>query len=143
MAPKKPRIAIVPCQWHPQTAMENAARDGYTYDADAVVMPVKCTGLVKVSFLLKLFARKLDGVLVLGCRNEDCRYRNGSERCAEIVGQTREILELSGIDPEKLEFDQVSEAQGGAFRKVLDKFVKRLKPTGGKRRKSVSKTRHR
>ena len=138
----KNRIAIIPCKWHPLTAMENAARDGFTYDADAVVMPVKCAGLIKVSYLLKLFAGGVEGVLVLGCQEEDCRYFNGSKRCGEIVGETREILSLAGIPGKRLGFHLVSETRGKQLKKIVNDFLKQFRkvPKGKKR---VAASRHR
>jgi coenzyme F420-reducing hydrogenase delta subunit len=119
------------------TAMENAAKDGFRYDARATVIPVKCTGLVKVSFLLKLFARGIDGVLVLGCKEGDCHYYNGSKRCGEIVEETQEVLELAGISRKRLRFEMVSESQGREYMRVLKDFLKQFKATG-KRRKRVA-----
>ena len=135
----------MPCKWHPLTAMENAAKDGFTYDADAVVLPVKCTGLVKVSYLLKLFAKGVRGVLVLGCDEGDCRYYNGSARCAEIVDETREILDLAGVTRDRLQFHMIAESGGSQVKRVLKGFLKeigkvtaaRAKGNGGKGEKAV------
>jgi coenzyme F420-reducing hydrogenase delta subunit len=106
--------------------MENALKDGFTYDAEAVVVPVMCTGLVKVSHLLKLFAKGMRGVLVLGCDEGDCRYYNGSARCAEIVKETQEILGLAGIAPDRLQFHLISETGGSEAKRVLKTFLKHL-----------------
>jgi coenzyme F420-reducing hydrogenase delta subunit len=106
--------------------MENAVKDGFTYDAEAVVLPVKCTGLVKVSYLLKLFAKGMQGVLVLGCDEGDCRYYNGSARCAEIVDETREILDLAGITRDRLQFHLIAESGGGEVKRVLKTFLKQF-----------------
>jgi coenzyme F420-reducing hydrogenase delta subunit len=110
--------------------MENAVKDGFTYDADAVVIPVKCTGLVKVSYLLKLFAGGIRGVLVLGCDEGDCRYYNGSSRCAEIVDETREILDLAGMDRERLQFHRIAESGGDEVKRVLKGFLRRFEKAG-------------
>jgi F420-non-reducing hydrogenase iron-sulfur subunit len=122
--------------------MENAAKDGFTYDADAVVMPVKCTGLVKVSYLLKLFARGMDGVLVLGCEEGDCRYYNGSIRCGEIVRETSEILEMAGIASDRLGFHLISESQGKELMRIMKDFLKQFRKAP-KRRKRVASARRR
>jgi coenzyme F420-reducing hydrogenase delta subunit len=106
--------------------MENAVKGGLTYDADAMVLPVKCTGLVKVSYLLKLFAKGMRGVLVLGCDEGDCRYYNGSARCAEIVDETREILDLAGVKPDRLQFHTIAESGGGEAKRVLKGFLKQF-----------------
>ena len=116
----------MPCKWHPLTAMENAAKDGFTCDQDITVIPVKCTGLVKVSFLLKLFAKGFEGVLVLGCEEGDCHYYNGSERCGEIVGETQEIMEIAGLKKKNLGFHKISESQGKQYEKVLRAFLRQF-----------------
>jgi coenzyme F420-reducing hydrogenase delta subunit len=118
--------------------MENAGKDGFRLAAGTTVMPVKCTGLVKVSFLLKMFAKGIDGVLVLGCLEEDCRYFNGSKRCAEIIEETREILELAGVDSGRLGFHLISESQGKEFKRVFTNYMKQFKRKAPKRRKRVA-----
>jgi F420-non-reducing hydrogenase iron-sulfur subunit len=125
----KTRIAIVACKWHPLTAMENAAKDGFTFAPDIVAVPVKCKGVVTTAFLLKLFAKGMEGVLVLGCSEGDCHYYNGAERCKDIVKETREILELSGIAPERLGFHQVEGSTSRDFEEALKAFVKQFKHT--------------
>lgn len=110
--------------------MENAAKDGFCLNAGTTVVPVKCSGLVKVSFLLRLFARDSDAVLVLGCLEQDCRYFNGSIRCRKIVDETRKILELAGIDPSRLGFELISESQGKEFKKIYKRFSKKTTKRG-------------
>jgi coenzyme F420-reducing hydrogenase delta subunit len=118
--------------------MENAAKDGSGLTQGTTVMPVKCAGLVKVSFLLKLFAKGIQGILVLGCLEEDCRYFNGSKRCGEIIEETREILELAGIPRGRLGFHLISESQGKEFKRVFRNYVKQFKRKSPNRRKRVT-----
>ena len=108
------------------TALENATRDGLSLDPGMSVMPVKCTGLVKVSFLLKLFAGGIEGVLILGCHEGDCHYYNGSERCAKIVEETREILSLAGIPAGRLAFGLIADSAGKEFARAVTDFGKQF-----------------
>ncbi len=119
--------------------MENAAKDGFCLNPGTSVIPVKCSGLIKVSFLLRLFAKGSDGVLVLGCLEQDCRYFNGSIRCGKIVDETRKILELAGIDATRLGFHLISESQGREFKKIFRRFVKQFSKRG--RRVATSSSR--
>jgi F420-non-reducing hydrogenase iron-sulfur subunit len=121
--------------------MENAAKDGFSYSPETVVMPVKCTGLIKVSYLLKLFARGFEGVFVLGCPEGDCHYFNGSKRCEEIVEETREILETAGIPGQRLGFDLISQSRGAEFKKALKRYMRQF-TKGVKRRKRVTSAGH-
>ena len=134
----KPRLAVIACSWHPLESIENAARDGYTYSPDILVLPVRCTGAVTVANILRLFAKELEGVLILGCVEGDCHYFNGSERCGEIVNETREILEWSGIAPERLGFTMISGSEGKNFIQALKAYEKDLTGAGRKRRKRVA-----
>jgi coenzyme F420-reducing hydrogenase delta subunit len=114
--------------------MENAARDGFSYSPDIDLVPVKCSGVVTVAFLLKLFAKGMDGVLVLGCAEGDCHYYNGGERCKAIVEETGEILEISGIPKGRLGFYQVANSTSKEFEAALKDFLKQMKKAGGGRR---------
>ena len=137
-------MAVIACKWHPLTAMENAAKDGFSYDPGITIVPIKCTGAVTVASLLKLFAKGLDGVLVLGCAEGDCHYYNGGDRCEAIVEETREILEMSGIPGSRLGFHRIANSTSSEFEGALKSYLKQFKPgkaatagraakTGGKR----------
>jgi coenzyme F420-reducing hydrogenase delta subunit len=121
--------------------MENAARDGVSYQSDVTVVPAKCTGVVTVAFLLKLFAKGLEGVLVLGCADGDCHYYNGGERCKAIVEETREILEISGIPKESLGFHQVANSTSEEFDKALKSYLKQFKHLNAGRKRVASGSR--
>lgn len=131
-------VVVLACKWHPLESMENAVADGFTIDAGVVVLPVRCTGGITVALILKLFARELEGVLILGCAEGDCHYFNGSERCGEIVNETREIIEWSGIAPERLGFALLSGSEGKDFAEALGAYLRDLKAATPKRRKRVA-----
>lgn len=132
------KIVVLACKWHPLESMENAVTDGFTYDPGIVVLPVRCTGGITMASILKLFARELEGVLILGCGEGDCHYFNGSERCGEIVRDAREILEWSGIAPERLGFALMSGSEGSKFVDALEAYKKDLKGAGSRRKRRVT-----
>jgi F420-non-reducing hydrogenase iron-sulfur subunit len=134
----KPRLVVIACNWHPLESIENAAREGFTYGPDILVLPVRCTGAVTVANILRLFAKELEGVLILGCVEGDCHYFNGSERCGEIVNDTREILEWSGVAPERLGFTLISGSEGKNFMDALGAYEKDLKRARPGRKKRVA-----
>lgn len=135
---EKTRIIVLACKWHPLESMENAVIDGFTYDPGIVVLPIRCTGGITMASILKLFARELEGVLILGCSEGDCHYFNGSKRCGEIVDETREILGWSGIAPERLGFTMMSGSEGKNFVDALDAYEKDLKKAGSRRKRRVA-----
>lgn len=126
------------CKWHPLESMENAVADGYALESGIVVLPVRCTGGITMASILKLFAKELEGVLILGCSEGDCHYFNGSERCREIVNEAREILGWSGITPGRLGFALMSGSEGKNFVDAIDAFVKDLKRARPRRGRRVA-----
>jgi coenzyme F420-reducing hydrogenase delta subunit len=108
-------------------SMENAVADGLALPPGMVVLPVRCTGGITIASILKLFAKELEGVLIMGCSEGDCHYHNGSERCAGIVNDTREILGWSGIAPERLGFALMSGSEGRNFEDALGAYFNDLK----------------
>lgn len=137
-AAARTRVVVLACKWHPLESMENAVADGFALSAGTVVLSVRCTGGITTASILKLFAKELDGVLILGCTEGDCHYFNGSERCREIVSATREILEWSGISPLRLGFALMSGSEGKHFVDALKAYEKELKRVQPKRRKRVA-----
>jgi len=134
----KTKIVVLACRWHPLESMENAVIDGFTYDPGIVVLPVRCAGGITMASILKLFAKELEGVLIMGCSEGDCHYFNGSQRCGEIVRDAREILEWSGIAPERLGFVLMSGSEGSNFVDALEAYKKDLKGAGSRRKKRVA-----
>lgn len=132
------RVVVLACKWHPLESMENAVADGFALGAGTVVLPVRCTGGITIASILKLFAKELDGVLILGCTEGDCHYFNGSERCREIVDDTREILGWSGISPSRLGFALMSGSEGEHFVEALKAYEKDLSEVRPGRRASVA-----
>ncbi len=135
---KKLKVAVIACKWHPMTAIENAARDGLEIDEDITILPVSCTGVVTTSMVLKLFARGMDGVLVLGCSEGECHYFGGSDRCAQIIEETRQILECAGIDGKRLGFWLISEVEGKGFTRLFSNYARELKKVRMKEKKRVA-----
>ncbi|MGQ9603218.1 MAG: hydrogenase iron-sulfur subunit [bacterium] len=132
---KQPRIAIVACKWYPMIGLEDARRGGYSMPSGAIVIPVRCVGVMKPAFLLRLFIKGFDGVLLLGCNEDDCRYLSGSSMCRRVADETRRLLILSGIEERRFCFQLMSEGSGEEFRRIFGRFTRKISPRG---RSSVS-----
>lgn len=127
---KQPRIAVVACKWYPLIGLEDASKDGFCFPSNTTLIPAKCTGVVKASFLLELFVKGFDGVLVLGCAEDDCRYLSGSKMCKQVAQETKRILAISGIDEARLCFESMSEGSGKELRKHFESFSRRISLRG-------------
>ncbi len=65
---------------------------------------VPCTGRLQPEHVLKAFESGADLVCAVGCREDNCHYLEGSQRCARRIDYLRSILREIGLGGERLLF---------------------------------------
>jgi coenzyme F420-reducing hydrogenase delta subunit len=63
---------------------------------------VPCAGRLQPEHFLKAFEAGADLVLVLTCRDGDCRYLEGHQRVQQRIGYVRGLLDEVGLGGERL-----------------------------------------
>ncbi|MCX8176473.1 MAG: hydrogenase iron-sulfur subunit, partial [Candidatus Bathyarchaeota archaeon] len=71
-----------------------------------------------------------DGVLIIGCYENDCHYRTGFKKAAERVKKLREILSSIGLNPERLQIASASAGEGEKLAKIITRFVEEVEKIG-------------
>jgi coenzyme F420-reducing hydrogenase delta subunit/ferredoxin len=93
-----------------------------------------CSGRVDLEFVLRAFSNGMDGVLIGGCRLNECNYiTHGNYHALTMVLLCKKIMEHIGLNPERLKIEFMSSAEGSRFAEVLGEFgntVKELGPIG-------------
>ena len=75
-----------------------------------------CSGRVDLEFVLRAFSNGTDGVLIGGCRLNECNYiTHGNYHALTMVLLCRRIMEHIGLNPERLRIDFMSSAEGIHF----------------------------
>ncbi|MFQ5868776.1 MAG: hydrogenase iron-sulfur subunit [Candidatus Zixiibacteriota bacterium] len=123
----EPEIMVFACSWHPYTAADNAGAEKVQYQSNVKIIKVNCTGNLTTGHILRAFAGGADGVLVAGCGIGECHYIRGNESCREVIEEAKEILQVSGIDKERLSLELFSDVDGSKFASLMDSFVDRVK----------------
>ncbi len=138
-----PRILAFVCSWHPLAAADNAGADGRSYGTATAIVPVDCAGVVSAAAIIKAFSAGADGVLITACGRGDCHYSNGNESCEKVVEETRDLMRLAGVVPQRLRLDLSSDVDGGRFVALLDEFaaeIAGLNGRGGRGRSAPSRS---
>jgi coenzyme F420-reducing hydrogenase delta subunit len=84
---------------------------------------VPCTGRVDTQFITHSFKQGFDGVLVVGCESESCKYIDGFSKAEKRVQL------LKKIDPElenKLHIVSLSAIDSYKFASIVNSFYERL-----------------
>lgn len=80
--------------------------------------------------ILDAFLYEADGVLILGCKDGECHYVTGNMEAKHKIGMTKSLLKIIGVDQNRIQFGQLSSAEGVRFVELTEDFTKKIKEIG-------------
>jgi len=90
-----------------------------------------CSGRVDLEFIFRAFLTGQDGVLVGGCRLNDCNYvTHGNYDALSNTYICKNIMERIGLNPERLSIEFMSGGEGNILAEVINRFTKKIKELG-------------
>ncbi|OQX88684.1 MAG: hypothetical protein B6D65_05565 [candidate division Zixibacteria bacterium 4484_93] len=125
-----PKILAFLCNWCSYAGADLAGTSRIQYPPNIRVLRVPCSGRVNPQFLFKAIQVGADGVLVSGCHPGDCHYLTGNYFARRKFLIAKNLLELIGIDPGRVQFSWVSAAEGGKFAEVVKKVTDKVRTLG-------------
>ena len=90
-----------------------------------------CSGRVDLEFILRAFLRGQDGVLIGGCRLNECNYVTQGNY--DALGNTyicKKLMEHIGLNPERLRIAFMSSGDGILLAEVIDEFTNYIRELG-------------
>ncbi len=100
----KQRVSLlgICCNWSPYACYTAAGMARMKMPPDFRLVRVMCIGRINQALILRAFEYGADGVVVLECKDEDCRYGPGPDVGHVNVARARELLRLLGIGQRRL-----------------------------------------
>lgn len=90
-----------------------------------------CSGRVDLEFIFKAFLSGQDGVLIGGCRLNECNYiTHGNYDALGNSLIAKKILARLGIDPDRLRIEFMNASDGQRFARVVDEFTAQVRELG-------------
>ena len=132
MARTEPRVVIFTCNWNAQQSLEEAGKQHLSLPPGVRPLKVDCMGQIGSSVILKAFQKGADGVMLVGCTAEECRFEFGSRRAAELFEEVRKLTALLGLHEDRLLFHQVRAGEGAELIGTVQDFVDRIAALEGK-----------
>ena len=126
----EPKIVAFLCKWCSSAGSDLAGVSRIQYPANATPITVACSGGVSPQYVLSALRKGADGVLVSGCHIGDCHYMEGNMHARRKLYLVKELLEFTGVEPERFRMSWVSAAEGAKFAEVVKEFVEDLRPLG-------------
>jgi heterodisulfide reductase subunit A len=126
----EPKIIAFLCNWCGYAAADLAGVSKYQFPSNIRVIRVMCSARVSSKFIMEAFSREIDGILVVGCRSEDCHYISGIYETMKIIPSAKRTLEKVGINPERLRLEHTSAAEATKFVDVVNSFTSMITQLG-------------
>jgi coenzyme F420-reducing hydrogenase delta subunit len=90
-----------------------------------------CSGRIDLEFILRAFLKGQDGVLIGGCKLNECNYvTHGNFDALSNTYLCKKIMKKVGLDPERLRIEFMSGADGNLLAEVINNFVHKVKELG-------------
>lgn len=121
----KPCILVLCCESCGYPAVDNAGVNKLEYDAGAFVLGVPCAGCIDADFIITALRKGFDGVVIVGCHENSCRYIDGIQRARSRVNTLASFFGEAFKD--RVRVLSVSAVEGYAFATKLTDFAKELK----------------
>jgi coenzyme F420-reducing hydrogenase delta subunit len=99
---KDVKLLGICCNWSPFACYNAAGMAQMKMPDNFRLIRVMCIGRINQALILRAFEYGADGVILLECKDEDCRYGPGPEVGHENINRVRKLLHLLGIRQERL-----------------------------------------
>lgn len=108
MESNPPKIVCFMCNW---AFCEEEMRVPYNVN----VIRVMCVGRMDPALVLETFADGAEGVLLVGCRPQDCHFVDGNLHAERAIKMLKKLLALVGLEPERVKLLLISPLEDKSF----------------------------
>ena len=126
----EPVIIAFCCHYCAYSAADLAGSARLQYPANIRIIRTPCTGRLEVDFFLKAFERGADGVIVAGCEEGSCHFKEGNLIAKRRVNSTRNLLEEIWVDKERLRMVNIGAADARKFANTIKEMVETVRKLG-------------
>lgn len=135
-----PKIVAFCCNWSAYSALNEPQPSDSRFPSNVKLVKVMCGGMVTPAFILKAFELGADGVMMATCHVEDCHYITGARRAVDVYENTEKLVDMLGIEPERLKLGWFSAHEHKTFEKAISEFIEAIEKIGPSSVKTVQKT---
>jgi F420-non-reducing hydrogenase iron-sulfur subunit len=101
-----PRILILASLSGGYRGADATGQSHLGYPPNTYILPMMSAAMFPESFYLKAFERGFDGILVM-YSGTDSPYKGETERVAEIIGRTYDLMKERNLDPRRLKLASI------------------------------------
>jgi len=126
----KPKILAFLCNWCSYAGADLAGISRLQYPPTIRAVRVMCSARVDPLFVIKPLLRGIDGVLIGGCHPGECHYLEGNYYTRRRIVMLKKLLEVIGIDHNRVRLEWVSASEGPKFADTVRDFTETIRKLG-------------
>lgn len=130
MGKYEPKIIAFCCHYCAYSAADLAGSSRLQYPANVHIVRTPCTGRLEIDYYMKAFENGMDGILVAGCEEGSCHFKDGNLLAKRRVNSIRTVLAEAGIEMERLRMVNVSAAGARPLVECIKEFVETVSNLG-------------
>ncbi|MDD5337784.1 MAG: hydrogenase iron-sulfur subunit [Dehalococcoidales bacterium] len=130
MGKYEPKIIAFCCHYCAYSAADLAGSSRLQYPANVHIVRTPCTGRLEIDYYMKAFENGMDGILVAGCEEGSCHFKDGNLLAKRRVNSIRTVLAEAGIEMERLRMVNVSAAGARPLVEYIKEFVETVSNLG-------------
>ncbi len=134
----EPIIVAFCCHYCAYAAADLAGSSRLQYPPNVRIIRTPCTGRLEVDYFMKAFENGADGVLVAGCEEGSCHFKEGNLLAKRRVNYTQGLLSETGLEAERLRMVNVSAASAQKFVEIVWDMVETVRKLGPARLKRLT-----
>lgn len=127
---KRVNLLGICCNWSPYACYTAAGMARMKIPPNFRLLRVMCIGRINQALILRAFEFGADGVILLECKDEDCRYGPGPDVGHVNVAKVRQLLRLLGIDQGRLVERSFASHEKAELVEALWDFAERIEGMG-------------
>ncbi|MBI4785896.1 MAG: hydrogenase iron-sulfur subunit [Chloroflexi bacterium] len=126
----QPTILAFLCANDAYPAADLAGQKRYTYPANVVNIAAPCAGSINVAWVTDALSNGIDGVMIAGCKSDQCHYARGSDLAQTRLSNMQETLKRMMVEPERVKIVNLGITDAQPYAQCIQEFVADLQRLG-------------
>jgi coenzyme F420-reducing hydrogenase delta subunit len=126
---KSPILAFF-CNWAPYRCYMDLCHSDASLPHAIYPIKVMCAGRVDPAMVLFAFERGAEGVMVVGCKEKECRYGPGPAQADKMATSIRGLMHVVGLEPNRFSIITFSFDEKDRLFEEMNMFVEKISELG-------------
>jgi coenzyme F420-reducing hydrogenase delta subunit len=126
----EPKIVAFCCHYCSYAAADLSGSMRLQYPTNIRIIRTPCTGKLEVEYFLRALENGADGVLVAGCEEGSCHFKEGNFMAKRRVNYSRQILAEAGFEQERLRMINVGAPDAHPFVNHIHDMIDTIRHLG-------------